>query len=354
MQSPVHLVGSIPMLNCETVFRTMASQLGPWLHRLPDGETGERGKWIYWQREMLLSHPDMEIDPDSELLPIYQWDGKLIRETELLRFRSGVEPISVRFETGYAEAALHSYEIFTALKDDGTIPNNVLFQVSLPTPIASGYMYVSPTSIDDYLPVYETALLKALNTILEEIPHESLSIQWDVCQEILIFEDYFPYRPVDYKDQIFQQLGRLGSEVPSDVDLGFHLCYGTPQNEHLVMPKDTGVLVEMANGVLSQLERDINFFHIPVPADRVDDEYYAPLAQLDLKQDTELYLGLIHPEDPEGDTQRMRAANKVAQSFGIASECGWGRTNYDQVQGLIQSHRIAALKSKELLESPKA
>jgi hypothetical protein len=215
-------------------------------------------------------------------------------------------------------------------------------------------MYVSPTSIDDYLPVYETALLKALNTILEEIPHESLSIQWDVCQEILIFEDYFPYRPVDYKDQIFQQLGRLGSEVPSDVDLGFHLCYGTPQNEHLVMPKDTGVLVEMANGVLSQLERDINFFHIPVPADRVDDEYYAPLAQLDLKQDTELYLGLIHPEDPEGDTQRMRAANKVAQSFGIASECGWGRTNYDQVQGLIQSHRIAALKSKELLESPKA
>jgi hypothetical protein len=110
----------------------------------------------------------------------------------------------------------------------------------------------------------------------------------------------------------------------------------------------------MTNGVLSQLERDINFFHIPVPADRIDDEYYAPLAQLHIKQDTDLYLGLIHPEDPEGDMQRMKAARKVVQSFGIASECGWGRTNSDQVQGLIESHQIAALKSKELLESPKA
>ena len=335
----VHLVGSVAMENAEQVFRALCGELGPWLKRVPDGETGKRYHWIYWQRQMLLDHPDMEIDPEAEPLMLYQWDGKLVRKTELVRFRPGVDPAKVTFETGYGAAALESYQTFRALREEGVIPPGVRFQVSLPTPMASGFMYVSPNSLDDYLPAYERALLAALGEILAGIAHEDLSIQWDVCQEVLIFEDYFPQRPADYKEQIFAELARLGAAVPEDVELGYHLCYGSPKDEHLVMPKDTGLLVEIANGLAGRLERRLDFLHLPVPRDRTDADYFAPLRQLALLAAATLYLGLIHHGDHDGDLARAARAREVVPDFGIASECGWGRTDPELVPGLIAAHR---------------
>ena len=342
MPSGIHLVGSVAMPDAESVFRALTTELAPWLRRIPDGETGERHRWIYWQREMLLNHPDMELDLEAAPLALYQWDGELIRETELIRFRPGVEPSAVVFETGYGPAAVESYATFRRLRDDGVIPDGVRFQVCLPTPMASGFMYVSPNALEDYLPVYERALIAALETILAAVPHDDLSLQWDICQEVLVFEDYFPSRPDDYRQQIFDELVRLGSQVPADVELGYHLCYGTPKDEHLVMPTDTAILVEIANGIASGLGRRLDFIHLPVPKDRIDNAYYAPLAQLALPGNTDLYLGLVHHDDHDGDVARIKAAHEVVSPFGIASECGWGRTDPERVPGLIESHRMAA------------
>jgi len=136
MRPSIHLVGSVAMPDSESVFRALSSELAPWLRRIPDGETGERHRWIYWQREMLLSHLNMELDPDATPLALYQWDGELIRETELVRFKPDVDPSSVVFETGYAPAAIASYDVFRQLRDDGVIPAGVRFQVCLPTPMA--------------------------------------------------------------------------------------------------------------------------------------------------------------------------------------------------------------------------
>ena len=69
----VHLVGSIAMDNCEQVFREISAELGPYLDKIPDGETGERARWIYFQRTMLMEHPAMEIDttvPETGIVPM--------------------------------------------------------------------------------------------------------------------------------------------------------------------------------------------------------------------------------------------------------------------------------------------
>jgi hypothetical protein len=100
-----HLIGSVPLATTEDVFRRLSAALGPVLSRMPDGETGERRRWIYWQRTMLERHPAMEVDADAGLLELRQWDGSLLRRTDLLRFRPGVDPDAVEFPTGYAEAA---------------------------------------------------------------------------------------------------------------------------------------------------------------------------------------------------------------------------------------------------------
>ena len=336
-----HLVGSVPLPDSEAVFREVSGALGPHLRRLPDGETGERIRWIWFQREMLLNHPDMEIDPDAGLFAVYQWDGVLLRETPYVRFKPSVRPETVRFPTGYAEAATASYATFSRLREEGVIGKSMLFQVSLPTPMATGYMYVSAASRDAYLRAYERSLVEALEGILEAIPHECLSIQWDVCQEVLLFEDYFAHRPEDYKTQVFAELARLGANVPETVDLGYHLCYGSPADEHLVMPKDMTILTEITNGVASRLERRLDFIHLPVPRDRTDPDYFLPLQELDLPDSACVILGLIHHDDAGGDVARIDAARQVLPVFGVASECGWGRTDPTRVSGLLHSHRRA-------------
>lgn len=337
----IHLVGSVPLSDAETVFRTVGGALNPFLRRITDGETGQRGRWIWFQREMLLEHPDMEVDTDEPPYALYQWDGQLLRETPYVRFKPGVDPTSVEFSTGYAEAALESFDLYARLQDDGVIGRDTMFQVSLPTPMATAYMYVSPDARGDYIPVYERSLLSALGEIVASVPHDKLSVQWDVCQEVLIFEDYFPHRPDDYKAQIFAELGRLGNAVPEAVDLGYHLCYGSPRDEHLVMPQDMGILVEIANGISANLERRPDFIHMPVPQDRSDAVYFRPLRGLEIPDDTELMLGLIHYDDEDGDCARMDTALRFLPSFSVATECGWGRTDPNRVPGLLVSHRLA-------------
>ena len=336
-----HLVGSVPLSDTESVFRTVAGQLGRHLKRIPDGETGIRGRWIFWQRDMLVNHPDIEDDPDTETFKVVQWDGQVIRDLPYLRFKAGVDPSGVEFEAAYAGPAIESFRTYQRLGEEGVIEPDTLFQVCLPTPMATAFMYISPSVREAYLPVYEAALASALSEILDSIPHKRLSIQWDVCQEVLVFEDYFKARPRDYKEQIFSELARMGQRVPETVDMGYHLCYGSPMDEHLVMPKDMGILIEISNGLLAGLNRRLDFLHLPVPKGRTDSGYFQPLTGLKLAPNTEIYLGLIHFDDQAGDAQRMATAKQFIPSFGVATECGWGRTEPTRVNGLLRSHATA-------------
>ena len=210
MRDRLHLIGSIPLDSSEQVFRRLSDELGPFLRCMPDGETGERSRWVYFQRQMLLDHPAMEIDPTVPPYKFVQWDGKVVREIEQVRFKPGVDPATVTFETGYDKAALASWETFKRLRTAGAIPAPMRFQVSLPTPQASGYLYVSGPARETYFGVYERALKSALANIVKAVPAADLSIQWDVCQEVLAFENYFKDRPPHYKKQIFDMLGAPG------------------------------------------------------------------------------------------------------------------------------------------------
>lgn len=338
----LHLIGSIPLGTTEEVFRTLSKELGPWLHCMPDGETGERSRWVFFQRQMLLDSGTMEIDPTVPPYKFIQWDGKVVRENQQLRFKAGTDTSKVNFDTGYDKAALASWEIFKRLRESGAVPQGMRFQVSLPTPFASGYLYVSGPTREAYYPVYERSLKNALANIVKSIPAKDLAIQWDVCQEVLAFENYFVDTPPNYKTQMFDTLGRLGDAVPASVEMGYHLCYGSPLDEHLVQPKDSAILVEMLNGIAAATKRRIDFFHIPVPKERTDDAYYAPLKGWKRPQDTKLYLGLLHHNDDTGDRARVTVARKYVQDFGLSAECGWGRTVPGRLPLLLKGHRVAA------------
>jgi len=253
-----HLIGSVPLPTTEEVFRRLGTTLGPLLSRMPDGETGERRRWIYWQRTMLERHPAMEVDPDAGLLELRQWDGSLLRRTDLLRFRPGIDPEGVDFPTGYADAARESWTLFDRLRREGALPAGLRFQVCLPTPMSSAFMYVSPRVHDDYQRAYERSLRRDLDRIVASIPPADLSIQWDICQEVLVFEATFPRGPPTTRNGSSPCFARLGDAVPSGVELGYHLCYGSPADQHLVMPKDAAILGELARAIVSGVKRRVD------------------------------------------------------------------------------------------------
>ena len=67
----VHFVGSIPLPDAETVFRTLAAATAPHLKRLPDGETGIRKTWIRFLQQVLADNPAIEVGKRCTAIQIY-------------------------------------------------------------------------------------------------------------------------------------------------------------------------------------------------------------------------------------------------------------------------------------------
>jgi hypothetical protein len=341
-QPIVHFVGSIPLPDAETVFRTLSAAVGPQVKRLPDGETGIRKTWIRFLQGVLAENPAIEVAQDLPPFKFIQWDGRLLREIPRLRLKPGITPDPASFKTGYAEIAIASWRLFERLQQAGVIPAGVKFQISLPTPIAPTYNNMVPADRAGLLPALTQHFIGEVRAIARALPNDRIAVQWDVCQEVLAWEGYYEPGPVDVRSETIGVLTQIGDAVPAAIELGYHLCYGSPADEHLVQPKDAGIMVEIVNRVAAGVRRPIQFFHLPVPKPRTDDAYFAPLDKLKLRPETELYLGLVHHADDAGNATRLAAARRHVRVDGIATECGMARGEPGHLPALLAAHAKTA------------
>lgn len=263
------------------------------------------------------------------------------------------KPIELQ-PTGYDEHAILSYLHFCRLRNEGVIPAGVRFQVGLPTPLNVIAMFVLPAYQIEAEKLYEAALLKSLRNIQANIPKEDLAIQWDMPLD-MAFLEYAklgpeeraswlnePYSAVTSKPWfdnvekgIMERTKRMIAAVDEGVEMGFHFCYGDLTHKHFIEPADTSMMVDLSNKILAQTDRKIGWVHMPVPKDRVDEKYYEPLADLKLKGETELYLGLIHAGDMKGTGDRIEVAGRFAKSFGVSTECGCGRSSEEEFRSIL-------------------
>ncbi|NND49254.1 MAG: hypothetical protein HKN60_03270, partial [Rhizobiales bacterium] len=221
---------------------------------------------------------------------------------------------------------------------EGVIPAHVKFQISIPTPTAPTYNNMVPEDRAAVIAALTSHFIGEVGKITANLPNDRIAIQWDVCQEVLAWENYFEPGPVDFRTETIEVLARIGDAVPEAVELGYHLCYGSPADEHMVLPKDAGIMTQMANAIAAGVKRQINYFHMPVMDDRTDDAYFAPLDNLKIGPDTELYFGLIHHNDDEGNRARLAAARAHARVDGIATECGMARGEPSRLAALLKTH----------------
>ena len=319
----IHMVGSIPLDDAETVFRTLGQRVGHYAERIPDGETGRRQRWISFVMDQLKANPAFEVDQSLPPFQFTQYDGTVVYEISRLTIKDGVDPKSITFDTGYADDAIRNFATFDRLQKAGDIPAGIKYQIDMATPLAITYNFMVPAVYEVFIEIYTDHLAAEFARIQETLPHDRISYQWDVCQEVLMWEGYYNQVP-GYKEQIFSVLGRIGDMVPDDIDLGYHLCYGSPKDEHMILPEDMTNLVDMANGIVKAVSRPVQYIHMPVPKDSNEDAFFEPLTGLEMGE-TRLYLGLVHAGDGAGSAAKLATARKYATVSGVATECGMGR-----------------------------
>ena len=359
MPADVLLVGSIPGANAAEAMQSCATGIGKHLNCLPDGETGNRRIWINFLAATVYD-TNAGIRTLNRPLPVEpghaeewrgageNWAPRGYEDHWQFELQNGVTALNFP-SLGYAEVAIESYQTFKRLRAAGTIPPGVRFMVAIP--LVESAVRIFFANAEDYPIVreaYQAALQPEIDKILAAIPADELAIQWDICMEILAIElndqqpGLFPWEgPGDPKQRFLSSLEHACSLIPEEALVGCHLCYGDLGHKHVIEPQNLSVVVDLANAAQQKTDRDIDFFHMPVPRDRDDPAYVAPLSDLDIAPG-KLFLGLIHHTDGiDGATRRIAQAKQVIDDFGIATECGFGRRPVEQIPALLEIHHQA-------------
>ena len=348
----VHFNGSVNLPDAETVMREISSRVPQGVRRMTDGEPGDRNYWINFQTRKFEAMPEFETvsvgqayetAPDAPPMP-------------QMRLTEGASAELINWPNlGYADAYTESFATFARLQNEGTIPGDVRFQMQYPTPLASIAGTIAPDDMATVAPSYEQALFADLDTALERLPHDRIAVQWDVAVEFGALEGAMgPKVPVE---QIAPGLVRCLEQVPTDVPVGMHLCYGDYGHQHFKQPESLQMQVDLVNAVTSAAKRALNFVSFTVPQGRSDIAYFEPLGGLKTAPETELYFALVpyHPDDqaPGATAEQIENIDAVlinspggARHWGICTECGMGRVDAGDVPRLLDLHGQILSSSK--------
>jgi hypothetical protein len=341
----VHFNGSVNLAHTESVMREILSRVPSGVRRIPDGETGDRGKWIFFQLQKFVQLP--------WLVPVRPLDAVAGEYAQLpqLRLADGVDPAEVSWpDLGYADAYLGSYETFAALRAGSMVPGGVRFQVGYPTPLAPIGTFMVPEQHQALLGSYERAMFADLGRLLSEIPHSEVAVQWDVAVEFRLLEGAFALGGSRAFDAIIAGLARCVDQVPTEVPAGLHLCYGDYGHHHFKQPESLALQVRVLNAVTAVAGRTVSFVSFTVPQYQRGEGYFAPLAGLAAGPDTELNFALVpyHPgEQAPGTTEAqvrlidaaLAASPGGSRDWGVSTECGMGRAGREEILGLLDMHR---------------
>ena len=92
------------------------------------------------------------LNSEGRTVPIRDLEGGVSRENHLFVLNPQLALEDIDFlPLGYRDTAIDSYEVFLAKREKGVIPERVRFQVSLPTPFATGLLYFHPSSQADFI-----------------------------------------------------------------------------------------------------------------------------------------------------------------------------------------------------------
>ena len=325
--SELLLVGSLPADSTEHALRAGAELFGDMVFALPDGETGPRRAWVGYEREQLCRpNADVEVVQETESptgIPRHAY------ETPVFRIRPGVTELHWD-SWPRIDDAIESYGVFRRLREEGAIPAGLRFQVGLPFP-SSALNAFKANFAGDY-PVaeraYEEMVGRELVRLMSSVPPEDLAIQWDMAYETQDIEGVLAWTSEGAWERYAGPVVRLTPQIPEEVLVGYHFCYGTFPEWPMYEARDMGVLVRMANYAVASSGRTVDWVHMAGPRylRSEDRSFFRPLVDLEVGDETRVFLGVVLPVDGEAGLKRRHAtASRYLRDFGVAMYCGFGR-----------------------------
>ena len=327
---PVLLVGSVPLAPAARVFETVSRALGDLVQRIPDGE---QIGWSGAARRTFREHPMLEL---SRRVPLNAHGADPV---EIFRLKDGSRSDElVLGPYGYAENAIRSYAAFRTLRDQGVIAAGTRFQATLAGPGTTAFCIALPA--EDILPISRAALAREIERMTAHIPARDLTIQLDIAMEAE--HEEWLRRPQDFDqplhtvfhwtlEQMAESAAWLANQIPAEVELGLHIC--SIWHHDPAAGQDNKVLVDAANAILGRIKRPVGYVHIPIIPEHTEADF-APLSDLQLPPEAQLYLGLLNLGDGlEGAAQRIAFAKTIGLNFGIGWYCGLGRPPLPDARG---------------------
>ena len=337
MSRTVHLVGAWPGEFGADAMDTAFKRLGPKLARMSDGETGDRSLWLLPTMAWMRANPDVERQESAIPVRVVE------RETEagedekpkgggFYRLREGSSLESDHIQMGYVFAFKQSYPAFKVLRERYEQPD-VSFQVGIPSPldltrVAFGVDAMLEPSLTG---PFTVATTDQITQILADAGDDVI-FQIETVGTLLAVAMSAPEDQPAVAEQMASELVRLVEQVPEGTRFGAHLCLGNFQHKASMQLSDARPLVLLANALAKHFPagRQLEYIHAPLAAaalpPSLDEEWYAPLSELDLG-DVRFIAGFVHETlDIEQLTQLLATIERFAGcEVDVSSTCGLGR-----------------------------
>lgn len=334
------LVGSIPAPDAEQAMAEALTRLGPQLHALPDGETGERRNWIIHILESFRQHSDLELAQDGD----YSDYQKLPR----FRVRSGHKLSGDHLELGYASNFRASFPTFKKMREKYGYAD-LAFQVGIPGDLDMALFAFGPAGILTKRRPFTEATVRDIEAIQREAGNDVV-FQIEVPAELIFVTQMPPLiRPLVAR-YMAGGICRLARLSPEGTRFGVHLCLGDMNHKSLATMSDVGPVVQLGNAIARRwpAKRRLEYVHAPMAAAEIPPtlkpSWYAPLSRLRLPPDTRFVAGCVH-EDLSLQDQRA-VLSIVEQRLGhrvdVATACGLGRRKREAaLAAMDRTHELA-------------
>lgn len=325
MTSPriVHLAGSLPGRDPHDAMSTALDILGPRLRTMPDGETGERSRWVGYQMARL------EKLPAVYTMPGQGWDhdddlpGHRIRDGEQLTTPEVERCLPLR------DAFADCYGPFTALRAAAGRPG-LAYQMGTPSPLDLACIMFGPDGADT--PAIYDPILQATQRQVDDCRHHDVIFQVETVVAPFL---------TGYADDSAQpgtaaalagRLADLPRRTEPGVRYGIHLCTSDLHHKPRTPLPDARALVLLANEIGRAWPVGcLEYIHLPVACGDIPPSsspaWYEPLRDLDLPPGVRLAAGYAHETLDLSGHLRVRdmIEDRTGYPADVAAPCGLGR-----------------------------